>query len=125
MKKLIPLPRLKRKAWKTFSLWVRNRGADRDGYNHCVTCDFEFPIKELNAGHFIHGHTKATFMVEENVHPQCVKCNHFLSGNLLEYTEFMRKKYGQDTIDHLRELRHQIWKPSRTDLEAIIEKYKL
>jgi hypothetical protein len=95
-----------------------------DGWQKCITCGKQNHWKEFHAGHFIHGHSKATFLLEENVHPQCVRCNHFLSGNLIEYTEFMRKTYGQDTIDHLRELSHQIWKPSRMELEELIEKYK-
>lgn len=116
-----PIARLKRKAWKVFSLWVRLHHGE---YPRCVTCGTSFFYKLMHAGHFIHGHSKATFLDERNVHVQCIRCNHFLSGNLIEYVEFMRKTYGQETIDELRALSKQVWKPTRAELEAIIEKYK-
>lgn len=124
MKKKPSISRLKKKLWEIFSKWVRLRDADIYGIVGCVTCGKRDLWVEMQAGHFIHGHSKVTFLDERNVHPQCVKCNHYLSGNLIEYSEFMRRTYGQDTIDALREIRHQIWKPSRQELEELIEHYK-
>lgn len=116
---------LKKKAWKVFSLWVRKRNCDPMGYSMCVTCGAVALPKDLNAGHFIHGHSKITFMDDRNVHPQCIRCNMYLSGNLIEYAAYMKKTYGWETVDALRELSHQIWKPTRDDLEAIIKKYSV
>ncbi len=64
-----------------------------------------------------------TFMDERNVHPQCISCNLYKSGNLIEYSIFMKEKYGWEVVDELRALSKQIWKPTRDDLEAIINKY--
>lgn len=115
---------LMNKAWTVFSEFVRKRGMDANGINVCVTCGKRDHWKNLHAGHFYHGKGWLSYMDECNVHPQCNKCNTYLGGNLIEYSEFVRKIYGNDIIDILRELRHTPWKPSRSDLEAIIEKYK-
>ena len=123
-KKLRKMSALKKDAWKVFSELVRREVADQFGMNRCVTCLQRVFWKELHAGHFIHGHSKATFMDERNVHPQCRRCNHFLSGNLLEYVEYMRKRYGQETIDELKELSHKIWNPTRQQLEDLKVKYE-
>lgn len=114
---------LKNKAWKVFSVWVRQRGMDKWGYNKCVTCGVREHWKNLNAGHFYHGHYSCSFMDERNVWPQCVRCNRHLHGNLIEYSEFLRGLYGNEIVDILRELKHQIWKPTEEELEGIIKKY--
>lgn len=122
--KLKSMGSLKKKAWRVFSEWVRKRGADYRGYNTCCTCGAKAHWKELHAGHFRHSHSKVTFINEYNVHPQCVKCNHFLSGNLIEYYSFMLKTYGESKVEDLRRLSKKTWKPSRLELEEIIKKYK-
>jgi hypothetical protein len=114
-KKLPSIKTLKAKAWKTFSAYVRKR----DG--KCVTCG----AGAENAGHFIHGHGKPTFFDERNCHGQCVRCNLYLSGNLIEYAAFMKSKYGWETVDALRELSHQVVKFGREYYEDIINRYKI
>lgn len=121
-KKLHKLSVLKREAWKWFSLWVRKRETISAAI--CVTCgSFDYPEK-MNAGHFIHGHSKPTFFDERNVHIQCVRCNLYLSGNLVEYAVYMQKRYGWETVNELRELSHQVIKFDRNYYEGIILKYK-
>lgn len=124
MKKLIPISRNKKRAWRLFGVYIRKRGSDKNGITTCVTCGLRKHWKQMYAGHFVQGHSKATFLIEKNVHAQCVRCHHILSGNLMRYLDFMRKEYGQPTIDYLLDLKNQIWKPSRSELENIIEEYK-
>ena len=111
-------PELKRKAWQAFSAYIRKR----DNYV-CFTCLNQLTKETSNAGHFIHGITKPTYFLEDNVHCQCVKCNLWLNGNLVNYTINMISKYG---IDRVKELQSQkdlkIWK--RSELETIINNYK-
>lgn len=121
-KKKPPIKRLVRKAWDSFSLWVRMRGSV-DGENVCVTCGVKKPIKELQSGHFVHGHWYKSFIHEANVNVQCRRCNHFLSGNLFEYERYMQKTYGQEVIEEIRSLRKIGWKPTRYELEELIKKY--
>lgn len=122
-KKLRKISALKKQAWRVFSEWIRRREADKDGYLSCITCGTKVHWKDSNASHFLHGHSKPTFFEPRNVHGSCIRCNLYLSGNLIEYTRFMIDRYGLAVVDELRALSKQIYKPSRQDLEAIIEKY--
>jgi hypothetical protein len=107
---------IKKKAWRTFSKWIRNRD------KNCVTC--KTGLAE-NAGHFWHG---VLDFDEENINGQCVRCNKWLSGNLAPYSVYLLKKLGKKKFDAL-DIRHTraIGGEYRTDQEynAIIEKYKL
>lgn len=123
-KKLRKLSSLKKEAWRVFSENIRRKSADSDGLITCITCNSKVHWKNANASHFIHGHSKLTFMDDRNVHASCIRCNLYLSGNLVEYSNFMKNKYGWETVDALRELSKQIWKPSREELREIIERYK-
>lgn len=111
-------------AWKRFSEFIRQREADDEGYTHCVTCGKRDHWTAMQAGHFLRGKTRRTYLDERNVHVQCVRDNHYLSGNLIEYTLYMQDRYGPQIIDKLKALNKQIWKPKREELEALIAKYK-
>lgn len=122
-KKLPSMKGLKAKAWKVFSAWVKRRDMI-GGIIICITCGSQVLPGDANSSHFIHGHSKPTFFDERNVHSSCVRCNLYLSGNLVEYAAFMQKKYGWETIDALRELSHQVVKPTREFYQEIIVRYK-
>ena len=124
MRKKPSMSRMRKLAWGQFSLYVRRKDADKNGIVSCVTCGAKGHYTKMHAGHFIHGVTKQTYLDERNVHPQDVKCNMYLSGNLIEYTAYMRTRYGWETIDHLRELSHQVIKHNREYYETIINLYK-
>lgn len=115
-KKLQSIKNLKKSIWSLFSEWVR-----RNEKGICWTCGDKKHWKEMQAGHYIHN--KLDFD-PINVHCQCVRCNHFLSGNLGVYGEKMIKTYGQDVIDDLRRRSNVIFKPSRQELEEIKNHWK-
>lgn len=124
--KKVSTKKLKGKLWKLFSLWVRLREADKLGYSSCISCGKSYHFKSMNAGHFIHGTwTKLTGLDERNVWSQCVFCNVGADGNHVGYLEGLRKKIGQDEIDALLEIRHQIWKPSTQEIEDLIKTYEV
>jgi hypothetical protein len=115
---------LKKKVWTAFSLHIRKKYADWRGYETCVTCGKKDHYKNLQAGHFIQGRHNQVLFDERNVHPQCVKCNVFKSGNLVEYYGFMLKTYGQDVIDELRKLDKKNKQFTIKELEKLLKKYK-
>lgn len=107
---------LKRKAWDTFSRWIRNRD------QICITCG----SKNANqAGHFWHA---VLDFDEMNINGQCHKCNHYLSGNLAPYAVYLINKYGLEKFRDL-EVRHYLAMGGeyRTDQDYldIIDKYEL
>ena len=127
-KKLRKISSLWNEAKAAFNKHIRER--DVPGFhpfdgktNTCVTCKERLPMKKLNAGHFFHGKCWMSAMDERNVWPQCITCNKYKHGNLIEYSEFLRDLYGDEIIDILRELRHIPWKPKRQNLLDIIKKY--
>jgi len=120
-KKLKSIKTLKSKSWKLMSEHVRVSNIVGEGFNVCVTCGSVRHYKEMHAGHFIHA-SKGSFVSydKRNIHPQCVKCNVYLGGNLIEYTLFIQNHYGPETVDELKQLKNTIMK--RADFEEVIER---
>ena len=117
--KLIPLPKLKKKAQDIFNKWIRNR----DKEERCISCGG--PVEQ--AGHyFSSGHYSALTFNEMNVNGQCIRCNCFIHGNLIHYRMGLVQKYGDKKVKQLeKEAEVRTYKWSRTELEEIIQKYKL
>ena len=112
------IQRLKDKAWKTFSLFIRNRD------KKCVTCDKVLPVELLQAGHFFHG---VLDFDEENINAQDARCNKWLSGNLAPYSVYLLGKLGKKKFDALNIRHYRAMggeKRSEQDYLNIIEKYK-
>jgi hypothetical protein len=118
--KKMTISRLRNKVWKVFSLYIRQKGSV-NGYNRCVTCGDVKEIAELHSGHFRHGKTIECYFDERNVHPQCPKCNLYLSGNIIEYYPFMEREYGTSVIEEIKNAPKVIWK--RDYLEELYRKY--
>ncbi len=117
--KLVPLPKLKKKAQDIFNKWIRMRDYDQ----RCISCNG--PVEQ--AGHyFSSGHFSALTFNEMNVNGQDIRCNMFLNGNLIFYRQGLIRKYGKDKVDELEKLAEvRTYKWSRTELEEIINKYRI
>lgn len=120
-KKLIPLPKLKKKAWKLISIYVRKGASDWKGYTACYTCYIQKPWQELDCGHFIHN--KLDYDLR-NLKAQCRRCNHFLRGNLGVYAENLVRTYGLEWLEELRKYSYEKGNNyTRQELEEVIQKY--
>lgn len=122
-KKKVKVSTLKNKLWAEFSKYIRTRGANADGMNHCVTCWTIKHWKELQAGHFIAGRLNSNLFDERGCHPQCSLCNVIKAGNGPMYYKFMLKTYGQEVIDELLTQNDQTRKWLPGELESLLEKY--
>ena len=118
-KELVPLPKLKKKAQDIFNKWIRNR----DKEERCISCGG--PVEQ--AGHyFSSGHYSALTFNETNVNGQCIRCNCFIHGNLIQYRMGLIRKYGERKVHQLeQDSEVRVYKWSRTELEEIIQKYKI
>lgn len=118
-KKIIPLPKLKKKAQEVFNKWIRNRDKDCG----CISCGGSVD----HAGHyFSSGQFSALTFDEVNVNSQCLGCNNFRHGNLIQYRFGLIEKYGVEIIEELEaKSKVNIYKWSRQELEDIITTYKL
>jgi len=119
---------LKKKAWSMFSKYIRLRdcllttGTKERGV--CFTCGRTYTFEQLQAGHFVGGRLNSILFLEDNVHAQCVKCNMFLHGNIMEYLPRMIELYGQKRVDELKSLRNKEKKWAIGELESIYLEYK-
>lgn len=128
-----PLLKAKDKAWDQFSIYIRTRDCLRfTGFpdeGMCVTCKRWFPLKKLQAGHFISGRSNGVLFDEEIVYSQCFQCNgnppYGLGGNYVEYFVFMEKEWGRKKIDEFRARKQLTIKYSILDYESILEKYRI
>lgn len=107
------------RAQKVFNLFIRNRDQDKG----CISCGDEV----TQAGHYFNaGHYTALRFNEMNVHGQCTRCNCFLHGNLIAYRQGLINRYKEKNVLLLESAaRHSVKKWSKTELQWIIENYKL
>ena len=115
--KLISLPKLLKKAQIVFNRWIR----ERDMEIGCISCGGEVQ----QAGHyFSQGQHSSLRFDEFNVNGQCIRCNLFLSGNLIRYGEGINFRYGTDIyVNLLAKSRNPLKKWTREELNEIINKY--
>jgi hypothetical protein len=89
----------KKKAWDNFSVFVRLRDTDAEGYGKCCTCGKYIYFLKGDAGHYI---GREDLLIDEiNVNLQCKRCNRFKEGFKVKYKEFLIKKHGESVIDLL------------------------
>lgn len=123
-KKNKSLSKLKKKAIKIHSEYIRRKAANEDGFAECVTCGKIDHWKRLQNGHFIPGRTNSVLFADYNCHVQCYRCNVLMKGNWTAYLQFMRKTYGMEIVDHLISLKNQTKVMTVQDYEDLIELYK-
>jgi hypothetical protein len=90
---------LHKKAWNIFSKALRKSKSDWRGCAPCYTCGKQYEWQLLQAGHYWHG--KLDFDVR-NIHPQCVRCNKWLHGNLDNYSMKLIDELGLEEVKQLR-----------------------
>ena len=116
-------------AWGAFAQWVRVRDCiETTGHPFvciCVSCDKQFHISYIDAGHLIPGRSNGLLFQEELVHGQCRNCNRSSFPQIpKKYRKKMDERYGKEQVD--------IWKakgnkpiPNKDmDYEAIKIKYR-
>lgn len=112
--------KLKTLAQKHFNKFIR----ERDNGQPCISCGSGQPE---HAGHFYSaGHYNQLRFTEDNAHFQCLRCNFFLHGNLIEYRKRLEAKIGKErmlVLDTIA-LNKKAFKYDRFTLISIIEKYK-
>lgn len=94
---------------------------ERDG-NVCISCGNT--TRQMHAGHYRPaGVNLALRFDENNVHSQCVQCNTFLSGNLVEYRKNLIKKIGLNEVERL-ENNKEVKKYTAIELKQIGKTYR-
>jgi hypothetical protein len=109
---------------KVFSLFIRMRASDENGYATCFTCGQVKKWKEGDAGHFISRGAYSTRWNETNVQFQDKKCNIFQSGQQYLFSVALNRLHGEGTADALYLMSRQTRKYGVGEIKAMIEIYK-
>ena len=104
---------------------VRKRDS-MNGYFVCISCQQLKPVSQMNAGHYYEKSIYKSVRFDlDNIHGQDVRCNKYLSGNLIEYRKNLLEKIGEEKLkqlDKLAEIKN--FRFTREFLIELIEKYK-
>lgn len=98
----------------------------RDKGKPCISCgQMEHKGNLHQAGHYFAtgGYPELRFNLDNN-HGQCTRCNMYLSGNLIPYTENLPERIGVVAFNNLKSLRHKPRKYGKTELKEMITYYK-
>ena len=121
------LSKMKAKADKYFSLYIRYRDSEKRGGEYqasCITCEKWLPTKQMHAGHFQSRRYSSTRYDDENVNAQCSGCNTFNQGEQFKYSKAVDLKYGNGTADRLAKAAQKYHKLTIDELEQIVEEAK-
>lgn len=115
--------KVKTRAWykkeldRLFSLYIRNKYP-----KECYTCGkTDTP---LQCGHFVPRQYLATRWHENNCRPQCVGCNIYGKGKILDFEEHLKRDLGEQYVEELKATRHISLKLDTNWYKIEIEKYK-
>ena len=102
-----------------FSRYIRIKESDSNGITQCFTCDNKFHWKEIQAGHYMKRSDTLLRWDARNVHPQCVKCNCELHGNIDEYTKRL-ELINPDLPELLKQESREVNKFTREELKELL-----
>ena len=108
---------------------VNYKVRQRDSYNGffiCISCQELKPISQMNAGHYFEKTVYRAVKYDlDCINGQCIRCNKYLSGNLIPYRENLLIKIGAYRLNQLeKKAKLKKFKYSREFLIQQIEKYK-
>lgn len=115
---------MKAKADRYFSIYIRQKYSDENGYVSCKSCGKVKHWKQMDCGHFIGRERMATRYSEENVAPQCVECNRFKEGNKYYLGKWIDEKWGEGTCDLLLLRSRKAVKFTKFELKMIAKHFK-
>ena len=114
----------KKKTWKAFQLYLRTLWTQK-GTVPCYTCGKECTFKQIQAGHWFTGHSNATYINEDYIRPQCMRCNIMMGGRQGEFRDKVRKELGNKVVDALILAAKEPVKITLQDYEELERFYKL
>lgn len=109
---------------KWFSLYIRLRDSDANGYGRCISCGKVIHYTDADCGHFVNRSHMNTRYDERNCNLQCRGCNRFDEGNNIGYTRGLIAKYGEKVINELYVKKHLYRKYSEFEFKELIKYYK-
>jgi len=93
---------------KVFSLYIRQKYADDNGYVSCYTCGNSKHWKEMHCGHYVSRSYLSTRFDENNVRCQDYSCNMYKGGDPITFRENLVKEIGEECVLEIEKKRHEI-----------------
>ena len=115
--------RVKNKLDKVFSIWIRRRFADENGFTSCYTCGVVKHWREMDAGHFQSRGKLSTRWHELNVFQQCKMDNGFKNGEQFKFARQLDADYGEGTAEEIERLSNRIRKWTLPELRDLLKHY--
>ena len=109
----------KAKAWKLFSLYIRNR----DNWT-CYTCGRVVDKYHADAGHLLSRYWAGTLFDEINVHCQCKGCNMLHEIDAEPYKQQFLEEYGEEAYWELYRESKDVMKRTTQDYLDMAADYK-
>lgn len=124
LKRKVTISSAKKKADKWFSIYIRLRDSDWQGYARCITTGQKKHWKELDCGHFQTRQHLMTRWNELNCNAQSKMANGPLGGMQYEHGLAIDRRYGKGTADQMVALARTTRKFTIGDILDIADKYK-
>lgn len=106
-----------------FSLFIRLKGTNSEGYGTCVSSNKRVPWSSIDCGHYIpRGYIKYRYD-ERNCHVQSKHDNSRLHGNIPEYRRYIINTYGEEVEQEIFLGSKEYFKPEPDFFLEIIHKY--
>lgn len=109
---------------KVFSLYIRLRDVNQDGYFHCPTCGRYLPFSKADCSHLWGRAHMSTRFDPDNVVAECSYDNRMNSSHLVQLTEYFKKTLGQQKFDLLQWKHNQAKNWSLFELQELIKYYQ-
>jgi len=114
---VVTTAKLKKKLDTVFSKWIRAKFP-----LVCYTCGKT--NTPLQCGHFVPRQYLVTRWSEDNCRPQCVGCNIYGNGKVLDFEEHLKKDLGKKKVEELKFSRHKMLKLDTQWYLTEIKKYE-
>ena len=116
----------KKKCWEAFAL-MKKLEYSEDGVNvRCYTCNAKLEIGTSNCqlGHCLpKGGYGALYFHENNVRPQCYRCNIHKAGDTAVFIMNLIEEIGQDAYEEMYKQRHDQMKITQKEYEEMTKKF--
>lgn len=109
---------------RIFSLYIRLRDSDSNGYFYCISCGQIKSWHNADCGHYFSRARMNTRFDENNAHSECRACNRFSSDHLDGYKINLIRKMGEEEYEKLRIRANMARRWSEFELEELIKYYK-
>lgn len=122
--KVKSLSKLKKECDRLFSLWNRQRYADKNGLVKSFTGTETKHWKSMHNGHYISRSCLALRWDENNARPQSPAENIWKHGNPIEFRINLVKEIGEGAVEALENRRNELFKPTRQFYEELVDFYE-